>query len=116
MIVSGNGDLRLPATGLFAPLPDGNYIIGIRPDHLFLRRPGPEAVAVTGTVTMTEITGSESFIHVDFGGERWVALAHGVHDLGLGQPVEIYLDPSRFFIFDASGALAAAPDLRRAAA
>jgi hypothetical protein len=29
--------------------------------------------------------------------------------------VEIYLDPGRFFIFDAAGALAAAPGVRRAA-
>ena len=64
---------------------------------------------------MAEITGSESYIHVDFAGERWVALAHGVHRLTLGEPIEFYLDPSRFFVFDASGALAAAPELRRAA-
>ena len=66
-------------------------------------------------MAITEITGSESFIHVDFAGERWVALAHGVHDLAIGQPVELYLDPSRFFVFDAVGALAAAPGMRQAA-
>ena len=66
-------------------------------------------------MAITEITGSESFIHVDFAGERWVALAHGVHDLAIGQPVEIYLDPGRFFVFDAFGALAAAPGVQQAA-
>jgi glycerol transport system ATP-binding protein len=116
MLTSPAGALNLPATGLFAGLADGPYTIGFRPNHLFLMRPGPEAVAVTGTVAVTEITGSESFVHVDFAGERWVALAHGVHDLDIGQPVELYLDPSRFFVFDASGALAAAPGLQRAAA
>ncbi len=107
--------LRLPATGLLAGLPDGAYTIGFRPDHLYLSRPDPDAVAVNGTVAIAEITGSESFIHIDFAGERWVALAHGVHDLAIGQPVEMYLDPGRFFIFDAAGALAAAPGMRRAA-
>ena len=109
------GQLTLPATGLFAGLADSSYTIGFRPNHLFLMRPGPEAIAVTGTVAITEITGSESFIHVDFAGERWVALAHGVHDLDIGQPVELYLDPNRFFVFDAAGALAAAPGMRVAA-
>jgi len=110
------GDLfRLPAASFLAGLRDGAYRIGIRPDHLFLLRPGPDALAQTGIVAMTEITGSESFVHIEFGGERWVALAHGVHRLGIGQPVEFYLDPSRFFIFDAAGALAAAPGLKRAA-
>jgi len=43
-------------------------------------------------------------------------LAHGIHDLDIGQPVQIYLDPNRFFVFDSSGALAAAPGMNRAAA
>jgi glycerol transport system ATP-binding protein len=116
MLRSAAGHLSLPATGLFAGLPDGRYTLAFRPDHLFLLRPGPDAVAVTGTVALTEITGSESFIHVDFAGERWVALAHGVHDLSIGQPVEVYLEPSRFFVFDVEGALAAAPSAQRAAA
>jgi len=115
VLSTATGELKLPATGLFAPLPAGAYRLGIRPEHLSLRRPGPEAVAVSAQVAMTEITGSESFIHVDFAGERWVALAHGVHDLDIGQPVELYLDPSRFLVFEENGVLAAAPDLKRAA-
>lgn len=112
---SAAGQLRLPAAGLFSGLADGTYTIGFRPDHLYLAKPGPDAVPVAAKVAIAEITGSESFIHVDFGGERWVALAHGVHDLAIGQTVEIYLDPGRFFVFDAAGALAAAPGLRQAA-
>jgi glycerol transport system ATP-binding protein len=115
LLTSADGHLKLPASGLFAGLPDGPYTIGFRPDHLFVLRPGPDAVPVSGAVALTEITGSESFIHVDFAGARWVALAHGVHDLDIGQPVELYLDPGRFFVFEPGGALAAAPALRRAA-
>ena len=116
MLSSAAGQLKLPALGPLAVLSDGLYTIGFRPNHLFLTRPNRDAVAVTGTVAITEITGSESFIHEDFAGERWVALAHGIHKLDIGQPVEIYLDPGRFFVFGASGALAAAPGLNRAAA
>ena len=112
---SASGHLRLPATGLFAPLADGPYRVGFRPDHLYLRPPSADAVPVTANVALTEITGSESFIHVDFAGERWVALAHGVHDLGIGQAVDLFLDPARFFVFEESGTLAAAPALRLAA-
>jgi glycerol transport system ATP-binding protein len=115
LLTSADGALKLPASGLFAGLADGAYTLGFRPDHLHVMRPGPDVVAVHGTVALTEITGSESFIHVDFAGARWVALAHGVHDLAIGQPVELYLDPGRFFVFEPSGALAAAPGLRQAA-
>jgi glycerol transport system ATP-binding protein len=115
-LASSAGHLTLPASGLFAGLADGPYTLGFRPNHLYLKQPSREAVPVTGTVAITEITGSESFVHVDFAGQRWVALAHGVHELDIGQPVEIWLDPGRFFVFDKSGALAAAPGLNRAAA
>jgi glycerol transport system ATP-binding protein len=112
---SAAGHLSLPASGLMDGLADGAYTIGFRPDHLYLSRPNPDALAVSATVAIAEITGSESFIHVDFADQRWVALAHGVHDLAIGQQVDLYLDPGRFFIFDAAGALAAAPGMRRAA-
>ena len=112
---SKTGALSLPASGLFSGLPDGAYTIAFRPDHLYLLRPGRDALAVTGTVAMTEITGSESYVHLEFAGERWVALAHGIHDLAIGQPVEIFLDPSRFFVFNATGGLSAAPGMRQAA-
>ena len=114
-VASSAGDLQMPAAGHFAALPPGGYTLGFRPDRLHLARPGPEAVALTGRVAMIEITGSESFVHVDFAGERWVALAHGVHNLEIGRPVQLFVEPSRFFVFDRSGALAAAPDLKAAA-
>lgn len=112
---SAAGHLRLPAAGLFAGLPDGAYTIGFRPDHLYLAKPGPDAVPVSATVAIAEITGSESFIHMDFAGARWVALAHGIHDLTIGEAVDVYIDPARFFIFDSAGVLAAAPGVRQAA-
>jgi glycerol transport system ATP-binding protein len=114
-VASSGGHLKLPASGGFSGLADGTYTIGFRPNHLYLAKPGPDAMTVSATVAIAEITGSESFIHLDFAGERWVALAHGVHDLAIGQPVNVFLDPNRFFVFDAFGALAAAPGVRQAA-
>ncbi len=115
MLRAADSALSLPATGALSGLADAVYTIGFRPNHLFLLRPKADAAAITARVAMTEITGSESFVHVDFAGERWVALAHGVHELEIGQRIELFLDPSRFFVFDAGGALAAAPGMRRAA-
>jgi len=114
-IGSSAGHLKLPVSGLFASLPDGAYTIGFRPNHLYLSRPTPDAIGVSASVAIAEITGSESFIHLDFAGERWVALAHGVHHLAIGQPIEVYLDPSRFFVFDAFGAMTSTPVARQLA-
>jgi len=98
-----------------AGLPEGEYILGFRPHHLFLKPPSASAVALEARVAISEITGSESFIHVDHAGERWVALAHGVRAIEVDSDITVYLDPERLFVFDESGETAASPALRHAA-
>jgi glycerol transport system ATP-binding protein len=109
------GGVILPARGPLAGLPDGEVQLGLRANHLFLRSPGRDAVPVTATVLVVEITGSESFVHIQHEGVRWVALAHGVHELSPGAPVEVYLDPHRMFVFGRDDRLMAAPNFAEAA-
>jgi glycerol transport system ATP-binding protein len=90
-------------------LPDGTYKVAIRPHHLLLRPPAGEAIQVEASVSTTEITGSESFIHVEHDGLRWVALTHGVHRVEIGDRVPVYLDPAGFLVFDDDEQLVAAP-------
>jgi glycerol transport system ATP-binding protein len=99
----------LPPVGPLEGLGPGAVTLGFRPNHLYLRRPGPDAVGLAATVTVVEITGSESFVHLRHGDARWVALAHGVHELGPGAPVEVFVDPHRIFVFGADDRLVAAP-------
>ena len=80
-----------PALGDLLGLPDDRYIAGFRPNHLKLERPGGRSLAFHAQVTVTEITGSESYIHLQYGDDApWVALAHGVHELPIGEPVDVY--------------------------
>jgi glycerol transport system ATP-binding protein len=109
------GGAILPARGPLAGLPDGEVTLGFRANHIYLRQPGPDALAVTATVAVVEITGSESFVHTIHEGMRWVALAHGIHELSPGAPVELYLDPNRMFVFGRDGRLMAAPVIAAAA-
>jgi len=90
-------------------LADGPYKIGIRPHHLMLHPPQREAIEVAAAVSTTEITGSESFIHLEHAGSRWVALTHGVHRVEVGDRVPVFLDPAGFLVFDAADRLVAAP-------
>ena len=46
-------------------------------------------------------------MHLDHHGERWVGLIHGVHDLQLGMPLKVYLDPRHVYVFGEDGALVA---------
>jgi glycerol transport system ATP-binding protein len=110
------GNVSLPCRGPLANLADGKVTLGFRPNHLHLRRLEGDSVVVHATVSVVEITGSESFIHVRHAGQEWIALTHGVHELKPGAPVEIYLDPEKMFVFGANDRLVAAPEPNAAAA
>ena len=57
------------------------------------------------TLAVTEITGSEPFVHLEHHGQRWVGLVHGVRDLTPGQALEVYLDPAHVYLFAPDGQL-----------
>ena len=54
---------------------------------------------------MTELTGSETFVHLDHHGQRWVGLIHGIHDLPLGRTLPVWLDPRHVYVFAEDGRL-----------
>ncbi len=100
-------EVTAPASGAFANLPDGTYQAGFRANHLNLRMPSAGAVRFPCTLGASEITGSETFLHLDHGSDRWVGLVHGVQDLPIGSQVDIWLDPANVYLFDSAGQLAA---------
>ncbi|KAA2316026.1 ABC transporter ATP-binding protein [Pseudooceanicola sediminis] len=96
----------IPADILAPGLADGHYIAGFRPNHLSLE-PQADAIAFDTTLTVTEITGSETFVHLDYHGARWVGLIHGIRNLTPGQALPVYLDASRVYLFAEDGQLVA---------
>jgi glycerol transport system ATP-binding protein len=92
-----------PAAGAFAGLADGNYVAGFRPNHLELRKNASDTIEFTGKLQVTEITGSETFIHLDHHGENWVGLIHGVKNLPIGAALDVYLDPCHMYVFAEAG-------------
>ncbi len=103
------GGAEAPASGLYATLGDGRYQVGFRAHQLAVgnRRDGHHAFPVE--VAVTEITGSESFVHFKRDGSNWVAVLEGVHEFLPGQSLEVSLDPDDVFVFDASDRMVAAP-------
>ena len=96
-----------------AGLAEGRYTLAHRPHHLRLD-PAPGTVPLDARVGAVEITGSETFVHLDREGRNWTLLAPGVQDPAEGAPIAVHLDPSHLMVFDAEGR-AAAFDARRAA-
>ncbi|MEM6680266.1 MAG: ABC transporter ATP-binding protein, partial [Pseudomonadota bacterium] len=102
------GEVTAPATGRFAALEAGEYTAGFHPHHLSLA-PLPGAVPFQCRVVGTEITGGESFVHLNHGADRWVALIGGVHDLAAGEAREVWVDPAHVYVFGADERMIAQP-------
>jgi glycerol transport system ATP-binding protein len=114
LIVTATGR-QLPALGVLANLPDGAYRVGFRCDDVALGGRASGVLSFPGIVSVTEISGSESFVHVDVGVGTWVCLVLGVHDWQPGASAEVHVDMRRAFAFDAAGDLAAAPAMAESA-
>ena len=114
------GGVRLPG-GLFLPrmLPDAasestapaTLTAGIRAGA-FRLAPRPGDLALPGTVALAEISGSDTFLHLDTAAGPIVAQLPGVHRHALRAPLTLHVDPADTYAFDAAGGLLAAPPAR----
>jgi glycerol transport system ATP-binding protein len=92
-------------------LADGTYTIASRPYHLKLSSENGNGVAIRASVVITEITGSESYIHIDIDGVRWVVLTHGIHSFDIDETIEVFLNPDRLYVFREDTTLVATPKM-----
>ncbi|MEO0678920.1 MAG: ABC transporter ATP-binding protein [Pseudomonadota bacterium] len=100
------GPAQWQVQGEAAALADGPYTIGIRPHHV-APTPVADAVALTGRIAITELSGSESVAHFDIEGRSWVSLSPGVHPFRVGETHQFHMTPHRCLYFGPDGALAA---------
>ena len=103
------GGGQAPASGLYANLADGAYRVGFRAHQLELANGLTGRHAFSAIVKVTEITGSESFVHLQRDSANWVAVLPGVHEFQPGDTLDAVLDPDNLFVFDAADRLVAAP-------
>ncbi len=94
-----------------ARLPHGHagpITLGVRANALRLQRTASE-VPIDGRVELAEISGSDTFVHLDTGYGELVAQLSGVHSLALGDELRLALDPLQVHLFDHDGRLLLAP-------
>jgi glycerol transport system ATP-binding protein len=96
------GNRAWPA-GAAAKLPDGVYTLGIRPHHVTPLPGAGESVEIEGRVLVTELSGSESVIHLDVGGTTWVSQSHGIHPFEVGSQAKLHVEVGRALFFGPSG-------------
>ena len=120
LATAGAGGITLP-TGLTLALQVGaigqastTVTVGIRASALrVVARPGD--LSLPGSVELAEISGSDTFVHVDTPIGELVAQLPGVHQFTLGAPITLHLSPAMVYVFDAAGDLRVAPSGTHAA-
>ncbi|MBW1782580.1 MAG: ABC transporter ATP-binding protein [Deltaproteobacteria bacterium] len=102
-------NIELPLDNHMKSLTDGDFIFGVRANHLFVTRTSKEDVEIPARVELTEINGSETFIHASHDEFPLVVQERGVRSVRIGVEIVIYVNPSSFFVYDEAGALVASP-------
>jgi glycerol transport system ATP-binding protein len=108
IVLPGHGGEPVSLSRALPATQAGAVTVGIRANALRVAaRPGD--VRLPGCVELAEISGSDTFVHVDTVVGELVMQLSGVHDFALGADVVLALDPAAVHVFDASGALVIAP-------
>ncbi|MGH6626076.1 MAG: ABC transporter ATP-binding protein [Burkholderiaceae bacterium] len=100
---------------LAIPLPAAasrSLTIGVRASALRVHQREGD-VALQGKVELAEISGSDTFVHVDTAVGEVVAQLTGVHYFDLGASITLYLDPAQVYVFNAAGSLLVAPQRQK---
>ncbi|WP_447776178.1 ABC transporter ATP-binding protein [Variovorax boronicumulans] len=90
----------------------GAVTVGLRASALNVGA-GEGDIALSGKVELAEISGSDTFVHVDTAVGELVAQLTGVHRFELGAAITLYFSASQAYVFDASEKLARAPAWRK---
>jgi glycerol transport system ATP-binding protein len=93
------------------PLPAAatkSLTVGVRASALRVQQRSGD-VALHGHVELAEISGSDTYVHVDTPVGEVVAQLTGVHHFDLGEAITLYMNPAQVYVFDADGALLVAP-------
>jgi glycerol transport system ATP-binding protein len=100
---------RGPLLDIVLPSPGARALtVGLRAATLRVQaRPGD--VAIPGRVELAEISGSDTFVHVETAVGGLVAQLTGVHFFDLGAAITLHVSPQQVYVFDAGGPLLVAP-------
>lgn len=105
------GDVpQVPLQNHLSRLKPGDYRFGMRPSHLQLQRTADHDIEFQTTLDLAEISGSETFVHVFHNEDTWTVQQQGIHNYRMGDQTQVYIDPSRLYVFDLDGHLVASPD------
>jgi glycerol transport system ATP-binding protein len=93
---------------------NGPLTLGIRSGSLELLNEPHQShrLTVPAKVSLAEVSGSDTYIHLETPLGNLVVQRTGVHRLDLGELVAVGIDPAAVYLFDPQGALVLAPGVK----
>ena len=85
-----------------------SFTVGLRASALRVRGEGKD-VPLAAKVELAEISGSDTYVHLDTPVGELVAQLTGVHYFDLGAVITLYFNPALVYVFDADGMLLLSP-------
>jgi glycerol transport system ATP-binding protein len=86
---------------------DDKYLIGLRAHHLQLSNEtvnnNREVVGFNAAVTLAEVSGSETLIHVNFAQQNWIVQQAGVHQYEVGESIGLAFKVKDLLLFKPDG-------------
>ncbi|MEA1968349.1 MAG: ABC transporter ATP-binding protein [Thermodesulfobacteriota bacterium] len=104
-----DNDVKFPVSGHLKNLARGEYYFGVRSNHLYLEKRDPQDIEIRAKVDLSEINGSETFIHIVRGKTKLVLQEEGIHNRTIDDDILFYISPDKLFVFDKSGSLVVSP-------
>ena len=101
-----NDDIRMDSPPHFSDLPPGRYCFGVRAANIEIADAGANF-----EVELSEISGSETFVHLRNGEHSVIGLLDGVYDFGIGDKVPTFIRSEWLYAFDQNGNLVKSPFL-----
>ena len=105
--------IKILLKGHLRILTEGAYQFGLRSNHLSLSRTQDDDTKFKASVELSEINGSETFIHIKHNGFPLVVQENGIHKRPIGTQISIYMNQRNLFVYDEKGKLVASPFKQR---
>jgi glycerol transport system ATP-binding protein len=103
-------DVHMHLNDHMSGIGQGDFRFGVRANRLFLSSTSENDLEIRGTVELSEINGSETFIHIQYADTRLVLQENGIHPYKIGSRIVLYANPNSFFVYNQDGRLVASPD------
>jgi len=88
--------------------PDGQVLVGIRPEHFTLEKAGEQPFTFAATVSLREDLGGEEIVYFDVGGLTLTMMswhAEGSYEPALGEKISVSIEKKKLICFDAATGL-----------